>query len=377
MGGHMRLLFNVNAAWFFISHRLEIARAARDAGFEVHVSADIESSEEAEQLRREGIQFHRVRLRRGGLNPVRDLLYFNQLRSVMRAVRPDLVHNVTVKPIVYGTIGARSLGVHGIVNAVSGLGYAFTGQRSRWLISHLVKTAYRLALNRPDLRVIFQNRDDLQTFIDAGLVESQQTVLIRGSGVDLDTFIFAEEPAGPPVIVLPGRMLRDKGVMEFVEAARLLRNRGRDGDFILAGKIDEGNPASLRAEELARLGLESGVRWVGHVADMAALYRRAHIVCLPSYREGLPKALLEACATGRAIVATDVPGCREAVRHGENGLLVEARNSGALAEALDLLLEDAELRRKMGAAGRRRAEQEFDVCEVVRATLNVYNGLGS
>lgn len=373
----MKLLFNVNAAWFFISHRLEIARAARDAGFEVHVSADVESSEEGERLESEGFRFHRVSLRRGGLNPVHDLLYLGQLNSVMRAVRPDLVHNVTVKPVVYGTIGARWLRVPGIVNAVSGLGYAFIGQERRWLIGHLVKTAYRFALRRSDLKVIFQNRDDLQIFVDAGIINPRQSVLIRGSGVDLEVFGFSEEPAGPPLIVLPARMLRDKGVLEFVEAARLLRSRGRQCEFIMAGKIDEWNPAGLRAKDLARFERDVGVQWLGHVSDMAALYRRAHIVCLPSYREGLPKALLEACAVGRAIVTTDVPGCREAVRHGENGLLVEARNSGALAEALDLLLEDANLRRKMGVAGRRRAEKEFDVRAVVRATLEVYNSLSS
>ena len=373
----MKLLFNVNAAWFFISHRLELARAARDAGFEVHISADVESPEERDRLEREGFRFHRVRVKRGGLSPVSDLVYLDQLRSVIRAVRPDIVHNVTVKPIVYGTISARWMGVRAIVNAVSGLGYSFAGQGSRRLISHLVKTAYRLALSRPDLKVIFQNRDDLQIFVDAGIIDLRQSVLIRGSGVDLKTFGFSEEPAGPPLIVLPARMLRDKGVVEFVEAARLLRIRGHRGEFVLAGKIDDGNPASLRAEDLVRFERDTGVQWLGHVTDMAALYRRAHIVCLPSYREGLPKVLLEACAVGRAIVTTDVPGCREAVRHGENGLLVEARNPGALAEALELLLEDADLRRKMGVAGRRRAEEEFDVCAVVRATLDVYKLSGS
>lgn len=371
----MRLLLNVNAAWFLISHRMEIARAARDAGFEVHVSADVESTEEQSTLEREGFRFHRVFLKRGGLSPVDDLLYLRQIRRVLRTVRPELIHNITVKPIVYGTIAARCMRVGGIVNAVSGLGYAFAGGDSRRAVSYVVKAAYRVALGRRNSKVIFQNRDDLRTFIDAGIVNPRQGVLIRGSGVDLDAYGFSEEPDGTPAIVLPARMLRDKGVVEFVEAAGILRERGSRARFILAGKIDPGNPAALSAGQLARFERESGVQWVGHVTDMASLYRSAHIVCLPSYREGLPKALLEACAVGRAIVTTDVPGCREAVRHGENGLLVEPRNSVALADALGSLLDDAVLRRKMGAAGRRRAEEEFDVRMVVRSTLDVYRSV--
>lgn len=368
----MRLLLNVNTGWFLISHRLEVARAARDAGYEVHVAADVESSAEQEQLEGEGFQFHRMRINRGGVNALRDLVYLRQLGRLMKEIRPDLVHNVTVKPIVYGTIAARWMGVSGIVNAVSGLGYAFAGKGSRRVVSFLVKSAYRIALNSPDVKVIFQNNDDRKVFENAGIVDSRQTVLIRGSGVDLGTFAFAREPEGVPVIVLPARMLRDKGVAEFVEAARLLRGQGCCAKFVLAGKVDDGNPASLREEELRQLEREVGVEWLGHVTDMAALYRRAHIVCLPSYREGLPKTLLEACAVGRAVVATDVPGCREVVRHGENGFLVEARSARALAAALDVLLQNGELRRKMGAAGRKIAENEFDVRSVVRATLDVY-----
>ena len=373
----MRLLLNINAAWFLISHRLDVIRAARYAGFEVHVVADVESSEEAAVLEAEGFEFHRVRVKRGGLNPIQDLAYLKQITGVMRKVRPDVVHNVTVKPVIYGSVAARLCGIGRIVNAVSGLGYAFSGEESRRILSFLVKGAYRFALRGPDLRVIFQNSDDLKTFLDAGIIDRAQAVLIRGSGVDLRVFEFSEEPLGNPVILFPARMLRDKGVIEFVEAACLLRARGHVAKFVLAGKVDAGNPSSLNREDLARFEREAGVEWLGHVTDMPSLYRRAHIVCLPSYREGLPKALLEACATGRAIVATDVPGCREAVRNGENGLLVQPRNSVALADALEVLLADQTLRQRMGAAGRKRAEEEFDVRSVVRATLDVYNSVMS
>ncbi len=371
----MRLLINVNSASFLISHRFEVACGARDSGFEVHIAADSDSADEVTTLRSAGFHFHHIRLRRGGRNPIEDLLYLQRIRALVREIRPQVIHNVTVKPVVYGTLAARAAGVPGIVNAVSGLGYSFAGVNSRRFISSLVKGAYRFALKRPGLKIIFQNEDDIEMFVRAGLIDRRQSVLIRGSGVDLDVFSAEEELEGDPVVVMPARMLRDKGVLEFAEAARLLLAEGRNASFILAGKLDRANPAGLRKEELLQLAQRSGVKWVGHVMDMASLYKNSHIVCLPSYREGLPKCLIEACAAGRAIVTTDVPGCRDAVRHFENGILVPPRDSSALAEALKMLLDDARLRKKMGAAGRARAEAEFDVCAVVRDTLGVYESV--
>lgn len=368
----MRILFNVNAAWFFISHRLELGRAARTRGFEVHVSADIESSEEVTTLEKEGFVFHRVHVKRGGLNPIHDASYLWEVASITKCVRPDIVHNVTVKPIVYGTLAGRMFRVSGIVNAVSGLGYAFSGNGVRRALSVLVKGAYKTALNRRDLVVIFQNEEDFRTFVEAGIVREHQGVLIRGSGVDLDVFTYSEECSGRVVVMLPARMLRDKGVIEFARAARILRSEGVEAEFVLAGRVDAGNPAGLSVGELRQLESETGVRWIGHVKDMPTLYRKAHVVCLPSYREGFPKSLIEACACGRAIVATDVPGCRDAVSHLVNGILVPPRDVPRLAEAVRVLINDGALRRGMGAAGRERAESEFDVALAVRATLDVY-----
>jgi glycosyltransferase involved in cell wall biosynthesis len=370
-----RLLLNVNVAWFFLSHRLAIARAARDAGFDVHVAGDIVSDEEIAAVRREGLTFHRLRLSRGTLSPGRDLAYFAQLTRLMRRLRPDLVHNITAKPIVYGTLAARALGVRAIVNAISGLGYAFSGARDRRLLSRLVAAAYRVTLRRPGILVIFQNTDDVEAFVSARIIDRAQAILIRGSGVDLEQFAPSAEPGGPPRVVLPARMLRDKGVVEFARAAQLLRSRGAAASFLLAGMLDEANPAALSRDELTRLQQQSGVELLGQVADMPALLRSIHVVCLPSYREGLPKALLEACAAARPIVTTDVPGCREVVDHEVNGLLVRARDVVALAEALQRLLGDAALRVRMGTAGRRKAEAEFGVGAVVRATLEVYRRL--
>lgn len=368
----MRLLINVNVAWFLISHRIGVARAARDAGFEVHITGDVDSAEEALSLEREGFRFHRVRLGRGSLSPVDDLSYLRQIGSVMRSVRPDLVHNITIKPMIYGTIAARTLGISRVVNAVSGLGYVFTGGRGKWILSRFVQGVYRVALRQRDVKVIFQNADDMRKFVEARIVAPSQGVLIRGSGVDLDAFQYSPEPLGSPVVVLPARMLRDKGVVEFAKAARLLQSRGSAAEFLLAGKLDRDNPSRLSESELKQLVDETGVRWLGHVSDMPALYRNAHVVCLPSYREGMPKSLLEACAIGRAIVTTDAPGCRDVVCNGENGILVEPRNVQALASGLEQVIADGHLRRRMGQAGRNRAEAEFDVRLTIEATLDLY-----
>ncbi len=247
------LLFNANAAWFFISHRLPIARAARERGYAVHLVTDCQSEDEAQVLKREGVAVHSVPVRRSGLNPIYDMSYMTQLGRVIRLVRPALMHNISVKPIVYGSVAARALSVPHIVNAVSGLGYSFTGGGSRRFLASLVSAAYKLALRDRRIRVIFQNRDDIQAFVRAGIIAPEQSVLIRGSGADLDSFRSSPEPAGTLRVVLPARMLRDKGVVEFAHAAKLLRARGCNAEFLLAGKIDTGNPAALTSHELAAL----------------------------------------------------------------------------------------------------------------------------
>jgi glycosyltransferase involved in cell wall biosynthesis len=366
------VLFIVNVAWFFLSHRLPIARAARAAGYDVHLIADAATPDEARTLEREGLTLHRVAVARGGLNPFADLKFLLRILTIMRALSPTLVHNITVKPVIYGTWSARLLGVPGIINAISGLGYAFSDE-SRWLLASALRVAYRYLLRSPRVHVIFQNDDDAREFIDSGLLRPEQSVLIRGSGVDLSAFLpSAEDPGTPPLVVLPARMLRDKGVVEFAAAARLLCARGCRARFALAGPLDPSNPSALSEAEIGELAREAPLEWLGRVFDMPDLYRRAHIVCLPSFREGLPKSLIEACAAARPIVTTDVPGCRDVVTHQLNGLLVRIRDAGALADALQKLIGDPALRVRMGAAGRQRAEREFGVDSVISQTLHLY-----
>jgi len=372
-GNAKRLLINVNVGWFFISHRMAIAQAAKAVGFEVHVAADIESDEEISTIADEGIIFHRVSLARGSVNPLLDLRYLLQIAALIRRIKPHIIHNVTAKPVIYGSVAARVLRIGHVINAVAGLGHAFSGRGRSRILSTLIRSAFRIAMLDPANRVIFQNPDDRNVFLESRIITADQAVLIAGSGVDLNAFRFDAELAGTPRVVLPARMLRDKGIIEFAAAANQLRSRGCNAEFLLAGRTDENNPTGMKASELGELERTTGVKWLGHVRDMPALYRSAHVVCLPSYYgEGLPKALIEACAAGRPIVTTDTPGCREVVTDGINGLIVKPCDAESLAAALGRLLGDSDLRSRLGAEGRRRAEHEFDLKSVLKATLDQY-----
>lgn len=368
-----RLLFVVSQARFFVSHRLPLAEAAAVAGYEVHVA--VPDGPGAELVAERGFPVHPVAFDRGGMNPAADARTAAQLAALYRRLRPDLVHHVTVKPVLYGSLAARILGVPAVVNAVSGLGYLelAPGRRAR-AARAVVRTLYRLAFRRPRLRVIFQNPDDRREFEAAGIVRPDQSALILGSGVDLAAFAPSPRPEGRPVVLLPARMLWDKGVGEFVAAARALHARGYAARFVLVGDTHE-NPSAVPVATLDAWTREGVVEWWGHRDDMPAVFAQASVVCLPSYREGCPKALLEAAASGRAIVTTDVPGCREVVRDGQEGLLVPARDPIALAGALERLLDDADFRGACGVRGRRRAEQDFGVERVIDATLGVYRAL--
>lgn len=372
-GNAKRLLINLNVGWFFISHRMAIAKAAQAIGFEVHVAANIEADEEISTITGEGIIFHRVSLARGSVNPLLDLRYLLQIAAVIRRVKPHIIHNVTAKPVIYGSVAARVLRIGHVINAVAGLGHAFSGRGRSRILSKLILSAFRIAMLNPANRVIFQNPDDRNVFLESGIITANQAVLIAGSGVNLNIFRFDAELTGTLRVVLPARMLRDKGIVEFAAAANLLRSRGCNAEFLLAGRTDDKNPTGMQVSELGELERTTGVKWLGHVRDMPALYRSAHVVCLPSYYgEGVPKALIEACAAGRPIVTTDTPGCRDVVADGINGLIVKPCDAESLAAALGRLLGDSELRSRLGAEGRRRAEREFDIKSVVKATLDQY-----
>jgi len=369
--GGPHILFVVNACWFFVSHRLPLARAAQRQGFTVHVAAS--PDETSAQLEAAGIRFHPVPFSRKGRHPLRELRTFFTVLALYRRLRPDLVHHVTIKPILYGGVAARLTRIPAVINAVAGLGYTFLARgQAASLFRDLVRFGYRKALSHSNQTVIFQNDDDRREFVSRGLVHPRETALIRGSGVDPDEFSPSESPAGRPLVVFPARLLWDKGVAEFVQAAAILRARGVEAQFALVGEPDPYNPASVGEEDLAAWRASGVVEVWGRSRDMPEVFRRAHIACLPSYREGLPRALLEAAASGLPIVTTDVPGCRDVVRDGYNGYLVPPREAHALADALEKLIRSAGERELMGRRGRALVLEQFTLDRVVSETLKLY-----
>lgn len=370
-----RLLYLITEDWFFCSHFLERAEAARAAGYEVLVMTRVggQGPEPGARIRAAGLRLLPLRVQRRGTNPLAECGVLRQILAAYRHERPDIVHHVALKPILYGTLAARLCGITAVINAPVGLGYVFTSEAPRArLLRPLVQAGLKVLLNPTGSRVVFENPDDLAGLAAAGIVRREAAVLIRGAGVDTQRFRPLPEPAGTPVVTLVARMLRDKGVGEFVEAARLLRAQGVEARLQLVGEPDPGNPAAIPEAQLHEWQRSGLVCWLGRREDVAEILAGSHVVCLPSYREGLPKSLLEGLAAGRALVATDVPGCREAVRHGENGLLVPPRDAPALAAALAQLLRDPDLRARFGARGRERAVAEFATPRIVAQTLDLY-----
>ena len=366
-----RLLFLVNNPAFFLSHRLPIAQGASEAGYEVHVATM--DGPTVSVIRRHGFKHHVVPMTRSGRHPAEELRSLVAFWQLFRRLKPDLVHAVTIKPVLYGGIAARLAGVPAYVAAVSGLGFIFMRKDGGLDPLKVAATLlYRLALGHRNSRVVFQNRNDREELRRAGVVQPGQAVLIRGSGVDLNAYAPTPEPDGPPIAIMVSRLLTDKGVREFVEAAGMTAGHPSGLRWVLVGAPDPGNPASITQEEFQRWQAEGVVTCLGERDDVAALYQNAHIAVLPSYREGLPRSLVEAAACGRAVVTTDVPGCRDAIEPGVSGLLVPVRNARALADAVAQLAQDPVQRQAMGAAGRRLAEQAFDINKVVQAHLAIY-----
>jgi glycosyltransferase involved in cell wall biosynthesis len=364
-----KLLYFVTEDWYFSSHRLPLAVAAREAGFDVVVVTRVR--EHGGVIRRAGLSLIPFEMSRRGMNPFGELGALARLTALYRREKPDLVHHVAMKPVLYGTLAARLASVPRVVNALAGMGWLFTSTNlMARLLKPLVRLTFRILL-RPT-NVIVQNPDDAALMAGLGVGNVH---LIRGAGVDTRIFHPAPSPAGDLVVMLASRMLWDKGVGEFVEAAGMLREMGASARFVLVGERDPANPSAIPESRLQEWEAKGIVEWWGKRDDMAEVIHQAHVVCLPSYREGLPKVLLEAAASGLPLVATDVPGCREIVRNEENGLLVPARDATALAAALRRLIEDRELRCRMGARGREIVETEFSVEKVVSETLAVYGEL--
>jgi glycosyltransferase involved in cell wall biosynthesis len=374
-----KLLFLVTEDWYFCSHRLPIARAARDAGFAVTVATRV--TDHGDAICAEGFDLVPLGMERRNSNPFREIGSLIEIVHIYRRMHPDIVHHVAVKPVLIGSVAAWIAGVPHVVNAIAGLGYVFASDSLKAkALRPFIRLGFRWLFNRSQSRVIVQNPDDERLLVAGGLVNRERLTLIKGSGVDLTHFHPLPEPeVGPaqrPVAVLVSRMIWDKGVGVLVEAARVLQARGTALRVVLAGKPDPENHASIPENQLRAWHDEGIVEWAGFCDDVAKLWANSHIAVLPSwYGEGVPKSLLEAAASGRPMVAVDGPGLREVVHNGETGLLVPPRDPVALADALQRLAQDGALRRRMGQAARALAEREFGEAAVVRDTLALYRAL--
>lgn len=364
------ILFLVGEDGYFLSHRLPLARAARDAGARVVLGARFGAARA--RIEDEGIITCPIPFDRAGMNPVRDLATLRAISALYRAQRPDLVHQVAMKPVLYGSLAALRNRIPLIVNALPGLGYL---QSARSVSARMLRPVLWRIMRRIHLdsrvHLVLQNDADYRFFADDLRVPEARLRLIRGVGVDIQAFSPRPEPPGPPVALCASRMLWDKGIGELVDAARILRREGSELIIRLAGAPDA-NPASISAEQLQQWAREGIVDYIGHSADMAEEYARAHIAVLPSYHEGLPKSLLEAAAMGRPMVTTDIAGCRDICLHGENGLLVSPRQSEPLARALARLAGDASLRQHMGRAAREHVTRHFAEPLITRQMFELY-----
>jgi len=365
----LKIILFANTDWYLYNYRLGLAHEILARGHElILLSPD---GPYAKKLKDLSFTWKKIDLDRKGGNPIHEIRTLVEIFRLYSYEKPDLVHHFTVKCIIYGSLAAKFTGIPKIVNAVTGLGYIFLNNDFKTrIIRQVVKCFYQIALR--NTQVIFQNEDDLNTFIENKLVKQNQSTVISGSGVDTTLLKPAKASSGIPVVLLVSRMLKDKGIHEFVNAARMIKGEGIKARFVLVGDVDEGNPASLSRNELEAWQNEDVVEWWGWQDDVVGIYQQASVVCLPSYREGISKSLIEAAACGKPLVTTDVPGCRDVVLNDKNGFLVPPRDSTKLAEAISLLIGDERLRERMGKQSRQIAINHFSLDKIIHATLQLY-----
>jgi glycosyltransferase involved in cell wall biosynthesis len=373
----MKIILFANTDWYLYNFRLSLAQALRSAGHELVLISPPGSY--GAKLREHGFRWEPLPMKRRSLNPIRELGLIWYLWNLFRGERPTVVHGFTIKPAVYGGLAARLAGVPAQVSAVTGMGYTFISDdfKAR-LLRPFMRNLMRLALSGKNARLILQNQDDVDLFEASGNVDPDRIRLIRGSGVDCTRFIprnSGNESRRSLRVLLAARLLWDKGLAEFVDASRRLQKEGRAIEFLLAGDPDPGNPAAVPDATVLQWQADGLLKWLGHIDDMPALLAEVDVMVLPSYREGLPKSLIEAAACALPLIATDVPGCREVVSDGVNGLLVPVRNSKALAAAISRFDDDRELARQMGLAARKSTLANFEEKIVIQQTLAVYDEL--
>ncbi len=371
--GNRKILLVSRCSWTLFNFRRGLIRALQEQGAEVGGGGAGGDGFE-ELIRGLGISFFDLPVDKRGINPVADVKLLRAFYRWYRKERPDIVHHFTIKPVIYGSIAARLAGIPRIINTVTGLGYVFTQDERKYLRS-VVHFLYKIAL-KGSAFTFFQNAEDQDYFLSRGIVCERNTLVVPGSGIDCDRFRpISNTGRGTKrgaTFLMVSRLLKDKGVYEFVEAARRIRQEHPESRFLLLGRRDERNPSVVTEEELETWQSERIVEWLGEVRDVRPIIADADVVVLPSYREGVPRSLLEAAAMGKAVITTDAVGCREAVEHGRTGLVVPVKDSAALAGAMREMIENCDLRLHMGREGRRKMECEFDEKMVLDRVLEIY-----
>lgn len=365
----MKAILFANTDWYLYNFRLAYADFLREKGWEVCFLSP--GGDHVQKLEEAGYRHITINVSRKGINPLKETETIRVIKSIYEQEKPDLVHHFTIKCVIYGSLAAKDLGISSIINSITGLGYTFLSEKPHVkVIREVVKRLYRKALDGTE--VIFENPDDRKLFREMELVGKDNSHIILGTGIDTEKFIPVPPPNSMPLTILPSRMIWDKGVGEFVEAARMIRESGINARFALVGNNDIGNPTCIPFDQLTQWQKEGNVEWWGWQDDVVTVISMSHIVCLPSYREGLPKILIEAASCGRPIVTTDVPGCREVVEDGINGYLVPSKNADKLKEALIKLIENEDLRNEMGRASRKFAEERFSNQIVNEGIYSIY-----
>jgi glycosyltransferase involved in cell wall biosynthesis len=373
-----KIIFLVNNLSFFLSHRLEIALAAKDEGYDVKVVYGDQGNLNTKILTKKGITCFHVPLQRGGINLFMELRSIFSIWTIFYQFKPDIVHLITIKAYLYGGIAARITKVPCVVSAVAGLGILFNKKKLRnFFYQKLLYLIFKLSFSHSNQKVIFQNLDDRKKLSNWIGLDPKKTILFKGSGVNLSKFRKLSESKNNIIIVcFASRLLIEKGIWDYISAAKIIKKRGIKARFLLAGTIDPGNPTSITEIDLNNIIREKVVEVLGYQKDIPRLYEKSNIICLPSfYGEGLPKSLIEAAAASRAIVTTNHPGCRDAIIPYKTGLLVPVKNPQKLANALQWLIEHPKERIAMGKAARKFAKKNFQIKKIVQNHLDVYKEL--
>ena len=365
----MKIVLFANTDWFLYNYHLSFAKFLQGKGHEVILLSP--HGPYVKELQRAGFVWQEISLSRKGMNPLREIKTIQRLRRIIIHINPDVLHNFTLKSVLYGSLAWRGVPGKKIINTITGMGYLFiNGSLLVRMMRTFIKVLLRFTLK--GTTVIFLNRDDRQFYLEQKIVDEGQVYLVNGAGIDTHKFHPAPVPCESFNIIFPARLLRDKGIYEFVEAARMVKKHITQARFILVGSIDEGNPSSVTKEEVETWQRDGVIEWWGWQDDMPPIYQQAFLVCLPSYREGLPTSLLEAASCGVPIITTNVPGCREVVRNGENGFLIPPRDAKALAESIMVAIDHPNLLVGMGARGRELMVKRYSQEIVNSETYKIY-----